>query len=128
MSEAAMMAQVEASPGGWAWWEARRLRYNLALGAAGLAAYGLLVGTSYALGHPFWPDLQLAFGTTMLLGVGFLILMGAANVCYLAGVLIEGMIAPAEREAFRKRAWAMGLWGSVALPFAFPAVMLSFMI
>ncbi len=106
----------------WAWWEARRLRYNLALGAAGWAAYGLNAALFYGFGRPIWMNWRGGVSMTLFLGIGFLMVMGVANVCFLLGAIVESMVAPAEREAYRKRAYRLGLWGSIALPFVFPLV------
>jgi hypothetical protein len=97
----------------WTWWQGCRLRYNLTLAAAGWLAYGLAVGQSFAFGRPMWLSLTGALSMTLFLGVGYLILMGFANVAFLLG--------PAA-------AFAMGLWGSFALPFAMPAVNLALLI
>ena len=112
----------------WAWWQARRLRYSVALAASGLAAYGLHVGLFYAFGHPLWTRWQDGVSMTLFLGVGFLILMGAANVCYVLGPITEALVKPDDPERYRRTTFAMGFWCSIALPFAFPAVGLASLI
>jgi hypothetical protein len=112
----------------WVWWQARRLRYNLALAAAGWVAYGLAVALSYAFGRPVWAEWRGALGMTLFLGLGFLILMGVANVLYLLGPAVESWVKPAEPGRFRDTAWRMGFWGSVALPFVFPLANLAIFI
>jgi hypothetical protein len=104
----------------WAWWETRRLRYNLALAAAGWAAYGLNAAIFYGFHHPIWTNWRGGLSMTLFLGTGFLVVMGVANVCFLLGALVESMVAPAERQAYRTKAYRLGFWGSVALPFVFP--------
>lgn len=111
--------------GTWAWWEARRLRYNVSLAAAGWAAYGLTVALHYAFGDAMFDNWRLAVGVTMALGTGFLVLMGFANICYLAGATVESVVAPADRDGFRRGAYALGYWGSLALPFLFPLLNLA---
>lgn len=115
-------------PSAWAWWEKRRLGYNIALGLAGWAAYGLNATMFYAFHHPIWMSLQGAVGMTIFLGTGFLLVMGVANILFLLGVLTESIVAPANREAFRKHAFALGFWGSIAVPFIFPLANLAFLI
>ncbi len=117
-----------ADRGGWTWWQQRRLRYNLALGAAGWAAYGAALAIAWAFGRPMWRDWQGAMSMTLFLGVAYLILMGAANVCYLIGPALEAWLKPADPTAFRKSAYALGFWGSLALPFAFPLVNVAMLI
>lgn len=120
MSQSMPVDPPRPSSEAWAWWEGRRLHFNLALGAAGWAAYGLNAGLFYAFGRPIWADVRGAAGMTLLLGAGFLVLMGIANICYLAGVLTESLAAPADPVAFRRRAFALGFWGSLGVPFIFP--------
>jgi hypothetical protein len=104
----------------WAWWQARRLRYNLALATAGWLAYALNAALFYAFHRPIWRDWQGGLGMTLFLGTGFLILMGVANVFYLLGPAMEAWMKPADPARFRSAAYRMGLAGSVALPFLFP--------
>lgn len=111
---------------GWTWWEARRLRYNLGLAFAGWVAYAAACLIALALGDPL-PDLRQAASTTLMLGTWYLVVMAAANVAYLAGVLVETIIRPRYLDRFRVRAWNLGFWGSVALPFVFPMVLFAVM-
>ena len=109
----------------WAWWQSRRLGYNLALAVSGVAAYALAVAFFYAFHDPVWSDWRSAASMTLLLGIGFLVLMGAANVFYLLGPAVESWIKPPDADRFRVTAHRMGFWGSMALPFAFPLVILA---
>lgn len=112
----------------WTWWQARRLRYNLALAAAGWLAYGLAVGQSFALGRPMWQTPTGAFSMTLFLGVGYLILMGFANVVFLLGPTFEGWTGPRGVGGYRRAAFPAILWGSFALPFVLPLANLALMI
>lgn len=112
----------------WTWWQGRRLRYNLTLAAAGWLSYGLAVAQSFALGRPMWQTPVGAFSMTMFLGTGYLILMGFANVAFLLGPTVESWVRPAGVAAYRRAAFAMGLWGSFALPFALPLANLALLI
>jgi len=126
------MTQVENLSGfqsdAWAWWEARRLNYNLTLAVGGLVAYALTVAISYAFHHPVWSDWPGALGMTLFLGVGYLLVMGVANVCYLLGAIVEGWSHPVDIAAYRRRAWLLGRWGSLIVPFSFPLVQLALQI
>ncbi len=122
------MGAGSVSPNTWAWWEARRLRYNAALALAGWAAYGGLIATLWAFGELKWPNWQTAVSTTMAMGAGYLVLMGFANICYLMGALTESWVRPTDVDAFRKSAFGLGLWGSLAAPFLLPLVNLAFAI
>ena len=112
---------------GWIWWESRRLRYNLGLAVAGWAAYAAACLIALAMGDPMPDDLRQVASTTLMLGTWYLVVMAAANVAYLAGVLVETIIRPRDLDRFRARAWALGFWGSMALPFVFPMVLFAVM-
>jgi hypothetical protein len=112
----------------WAWWQERRLGYNTALAAAGIAAYLLAVGLHYAFGDPVWAVWQDALGLTLFLGTAYLVVIGIANICYLIGPFGEAWLKPADVAGFRRTAYRMGLWGSVALPFIWTLFQLSFLI
>ena len=112
----------------WTWWQARRLRYNLVLAAAGWIAYGLGVGLNYAVGHPVWQDWRGGLGMTIFLGVVWLVIMGFANVAFLLGPAIESWAKPKDVAGYRRTAWTMGLWGSAAVPFLFPVVQFAMLV
>ncbi|HEV2530273.1 hypothetical protein [Phenylobacterium sp.] len=112
----------------WTWWQARRLGYNLTLAAAGWIAYGLAVGLNYGFGHPVWKDWRGGLGMTIFLGIVWLVVMGFANVAFLLGPAVEGWVKPADIARYRRTAWTMGLWGSAAVAFIFPAVQLAMLI
>ena len=47
---------------------------------------------------------------------------------YLLGPAVEGWARPADVARYRRTAYAMGLWGSLAVPAIFPLVQLSMLI
>jgi hypothetical protein len=112
----------------WTWWQARRLQYNLTLAAGGWAAYALAVALNYAFGHPVWRDWRGGLGMTLFLGTAYAVVMGMANVFYLLGPAVEGWVKPADVAHYRRNAYAMGRWGSLAVPFCFPMVQLAMLI
>ena len=129
------MASLDSAPADnffsgetWTWWQARRLRYNLTLGAAGWLCYGAAVALNYAFGHPVWKDWRGGLGMTIFLGVVFLVVMGIANVLYLLGPAVEAWVRPADVPRYRRTAFAMGLWGSLLVPATFPLVQLAMLI
>lgn len=129
MSELAIpRSGTTISEDSWAWWQERRLRYNIAMAGAGIAAYLLTVGLHYAFGDPVWAVWQDALGFSLFLGTAYLVVIGIANVCYLLGPFGEAWLKPANVERFRRTAYTMGLWGSVALPFLWTLFNLSFLI
>jgi hypothetical protein len=112
----------------WAWWEKRRLGYNVALGLAGWSAYALNIAMFALFKQPLWFNMANAAGVTLFLGAAFLVLMAGANILYLLGVLTEAIVEPDDRARFRRHAFALGLCGSIALPFLFPLANLAFLI
>jgi hypothetical protein len=98
------------------------------LAAAGWLAYGATLALYYAFGKPMWIGFQGFVSGTLLLGVGFLLVMGVANVCYLIGPALEAWLRPADPTRFRQTAYRMGFWGSIAGPFVFPAINLALLL
>lgn len=77
-----------------AWWEKRRLAYNLAVGAAGLVSLGWMLTLSILPGgHGFMREFPW---------IGVAVFGGMANVCYLLGPTAEILIHK--------------LWGRAVLP------------
>lgn len=106
-------------------WSTRRRRYNLALVAsgavAGIAFFAVLVAWEV------WPPPPGAFSHAefemlSLLGapIAFAIGVGLANLCYSVGAGVELLLRPRNPEAFRHRAFTLGLAFSVALPWIVP--------
>lgn len=109
----------------WAWWGARRVRYNLALVAAGVAAFALyLVVLAVRCGGV--AGVEVTLFTTAFQGVAYLVAMGVANLCYNLGPALESRLGGRDIAAYRRRAFRAGLGFSVALPFAIPALLLVF--
>jgi hypothetical protein len=65
---------------------------------------------------------------TLFLGIAYLVVMGFANIAFLLGPALEAWAKPSDLGRYRRTAWRMGLWGSAAVPFLFPAVQLSLLI
>lgn len=78
-----------------------------------------------AAGQRPWIDWRGGVSMTLFLGTLYLLLMGAANICYLAGVALEAWMRPADPARYRAHACRLGLLGSIALPFALPAINLA---
>lgn len=99
------------------WWEARRIPYNLVVGATGLATGAALLGCALVsekfLGEPVgWPDPPFV----MVLGVLAYGIM--ANVCYTGGwiaELVAGEIWGEGARGFGPIAFLFGFGFSIAL-------------
>jgi hypothetical protein len=105
------------------WWARHRWPYNRALLIAGVLAFMCYVAAfeRRCLGVP---EAEITLFTTFFQGVGYLIAMGVANVCFNLGRWTEALVSPAHPEQFRQRAYQLGLLFSVALPFSVPAMIL----
>ena len=70
-----------------------------------------------AVAMTLWSDRppNLAY-TVMWQGLIYVFYMVAANVLYLTGSVVESIIKPTPLDDFRRHAWRLGLFASVALP------------
>jgi hypothetical protein len=87
---------------------------------AGLAAFACYAAIFELAGPRVPPEAEITVLTILLQGMGYLIAMAVANICYLLGPLAERVFEPRSPERFRRRAFAWGFWFSVVLPFAAP--------
>ena len=110
------------------WWESRRLRYNAGLLVAGLLAFAayafVLIRFQNVIRAPD-PSEEDAFSgfTLVLQGFAYLFMMFVANVCFFLGPLIELWFRPRNVDAYRRIAFRLGFWCSVALPFTIPVLL-----
>lgn len=105
------------------WWLERLPRYNV-----GLAVAGFLAFTAYVLvGSLLLSDdekFEVTFFTILLQGIGYLVLMVIANVCYMIGPVSEGILRPDDVRQYRERWYKLGCRFSFALPFCVPVLLL----
>ncbi len=110
----------------WAWWRARRMAYNASLAVACILAYAANVAVfRFGFQRPIWMSVLDGRSMPLVLGGAFLILMGAANICFLLGPLSEAWLQPHDRETWRRTSWGLGLGGSLAVPFLYPVAKLA---
>jgi hypothetical protein len=74
------------------------------------------------------PDAEITIFTTLFQGVGYLMMMGVANLFFFAGPISEKVIRPKNVVQFRKVTYRMGYWFSVLLPFIIPCLLLYFVL
>ena len=105
------------------WWNERRGKYNI-----GLILSGIIVFFIYALVVEFIipssADIEITIFTIIFQGIGYLFMIGIANVFYNLGAIIEKMIEPKNAERFRKLTYNIGFWFSCGLPFLIPLILL----
>jgi hypothetical protein len=107
------------------WWEARRMHYNVALLFAGVLAFICYVVVCCTL-LPWVLEaskIKANLFTTIFQGVGYLFMMGVANVCYFLGPLSESVFQPSNVERYRRVCYQVGFWFSVLFPFGIPALL-----
>jgi hypothetical protein len=114
---------VNTSP--FAWWSARRLPYNVGLVVAGILAFVAYMTVGSAMLPPE-AAFEVTIFTTLLQGVGYLFMIGVANVCYFLGPLSERVVQPLDPERYRQMCFRLGFWFSVLLPFSIPALLAIF--
>lgn len=106
------------------WWERRRLKYNIGLVVAGVlasACYVLVVDRGISSGA--MPGAEITLFTTAFRAVGYLFMMGMANICYFLGAFVEvRYIQQPNVERYQRVAYPLGFWFSVLLPFSIPAL------
>jgi hypothetical protein len=107
----------------WAWWQQRRFAFNATLGIAAVAAYALNAALyQYVFHRPQWLAVGGGLGLVLFLGALLLLLMGAANIVFLAGPVGEAWLKPDSRDDYRRTFWGLGLGAATALPFLFPVI------
>lgn len=105
------------------WWERHRFRYNIGLVVAGLVAFIFyVVVVDRGISTHRMPDAEITLFTTAFQGIGYLFMMGVANLCYLAGPLSESLLKPQDVDRYRRITFRLGFWFSVLLPFTIPAL------
>ena len=108
----------------WEWWASQRRRYNKGLIVAGILAFALyvIVVTTF---RKYIPDAEITVFTTAMQGIGYLIMMGVANVLFFIGPISESVINPKDRLRFRYIAFGLGYWGSASMPFLVPVLLVT---
>jgi len=103
---------VSSGASTWRWWEARRLRFNLALIVVGWLGYGIIAAATLV-----WSELSPRLSEVMLgQGLMYVFYMVVVNVLYLAGVLVEGVLKPEPVADYRRHAFRLGILATCALP------------
>ena len=68
-------------------------------------------------------EIKVTAFTTLFQGLGYLFMMGVANVLYCLGPLSERVVKPAHVAAYRQICYRLGFWFSVLLPFSIPGLL-----
>ncbi|PYX10806.1 MAG: hypothetical protein DMG88_01350 [Acidobacteria bacterium] len=103
------------------WWSGQRLGYNIGLVIAGPLAFVCYAAVGeWCIQRHSTVDFEITIFTIFFQAVGYLLMMGVANVLYYLGPFSEKIIKPSRIANFRKMAFRLGFWFSVLLPFIVP--------
>ena len=100
----------------------RRRHYNVALLVAGMFAFIAYVAAGSTLLPPD-AEFEVTVFTILVQGIGYLFMIGIANVCYFLGPLSERLVRPHNPERYRHVCFRLGFWFSVLLPFSIPSLL-----
>ena len=95
------------------------MRYNKALLMAGILAFIAYVAVGTTL-LPREADFEVTIFSTLFQGIGYLFMVGLANLFYYLGPLSEEAFQPNDPERYRIICFRLGFWFSVLLPFMIP--------
>ena len=106
------------------WWRSRRKKYNSGLVVAGLLAFVcyVIIGANFIM--PFDDQFEITLLTTVFQGVGYLIMIGIANLFYNLGYWADLKYNEKDSVTFRTRLFNIGYWFSFGLPFLIPIMLL----
>ena len=105
------------------WWLSRLPKYNLGLVIAGVSAFFVYVLIGSLL-LPAKDEFEVSFFTVLLQGIGYMIMMVIANVCYFIGPVSESVLRPDDVSQYREKFYKFGSRFSFALPFSAPLMLM----
>jgi hypothetical protein len=105
------LGTVDSPQSAQAWWEQRRLRYNIGLVVAGLLAFVAYVTViDRGVSKGTMPGAEITIITTAFQGVLYLLMLAVASVCYLLGPWSESIVRPRDIERYRRVTYWLGFW------------------
>jgi hypothetical protein len=108
----------------WEWWQRRRFQYNNLLASAGIVAFIFYAILGSLLIAPYVDDFEITFFTIVSQGIGYLIMMGIANVFYNLGYWVDEKYNRNNTDEFRTMLYKLGCWFSCFLPFLIPIIII----
>ena len=105
------------------WWNEKRSKYNLGLVISGILAF-ILYALIIEFIVPFDTDVEITLFTIIFQGIGYLIMIGIANLFYNLGALSEKISNPKNIEQYRQITFNLGFCFSCSLPFLIPLILL----
>ncbi|KUJ50381.1 hypothetical protein [Chryseobacterium sp. JAH] len=104
------------------WWRERRTEYNVGLAVSGMLAFILYVISGVRLIMPYDDEFEITLFTIVFQAVGYLFMIGVANLFYFFGVLYDLTYNKDNTSQFRKKLFKLGFWISVSIPFLAPLI------
>lgn len=104
------------------WWRERRTEYNVGLAVSGMLAFILYVISGVRLIMPYDDEFEITLFTIVFQAVGYLFMIGVANLFYFFGVLHDLTYNKDNTSQFRKKLFKLGFWISVSIPFLAPLI------
>lgn len=108
------------------WWRKKRLNYNIGLIISGILAFVLsiiIVEFVVMKNDKNWEG-EITIFTIIFQGIGFLFMVGIANLFYYLGQVSELIIEPENSEKYRNLTYKIGYWFSCGIPFLIPISLL----
>jgi hypothetical protein len=106
------------------WWKSRRAKYNSGLLIAGVIAFICYVIAAINLIMPYNDQFEITLFTTVFQGIGYLIMIGIANIFYSLGYWADKNFNIHNSEKVRNKIYNLGYWGSIGLPFLVPILII----
>lgn len=104
------------------WWKNKRWNYNLGLILSGILAfflYFIVVEFIVLKSEKNWAGELSVFSITFQ-GIGYLIMIGVANIFYNLGLISELIIKPKNPDKYRELIYKLGFWFSFSIPLLIP--------
>src|ERR1035438_4076478 len=113
------------------WWAKKRLKYNLGLVVSDIIAFIayatiLSIKSSNDVNNMDTDKYEITLFTSLFQGIGYLMMIGIANLFYFLGPLFDKVFNKKGTEKFRNRLFNIGFYFSCALPFTIPILVLIF--
>ena len=103
------------------WWRKNRSKYNIGLIISGITAFVLsLIVIKIVTNESNYLDLDITIFTLFFQAIGYLIMIGIANLFYSLGSISERIIKPKNPEKYRNITFKIVFWFSFGLPFLVP--------
>ena len=107
------------------WWSKKRQNYKIGLILSGILAfilYIIVVEFVVVNSEKRW-DGELTIFSFLFQGIGYLIMIGIANLFYYLGPVSESIIEPKDSEKYRNLTYSLGYWFSCGIPFLIPLIL-----